>query len=75
MITIPICPHCGDNDSGFWTKSQMHGPAETYYGQSGEYEEMSTDKMYTTESGTVRCGKCLKIRRDLTVKDNRIVSK
>jgi len=75
MATLPQCPRCGDNEYGFWTKAQMHGPAELFYNPNGEYDEMSTDRMYTTESGVIYCGKCNKMRRDLILKNNKITTK
>lgn len=63
--TLPPCPHCGSTTEGFMVRGQMRGPVIHYYDSKGQYEEMYTDRTYTTSSGTIRCAACSKIRHDV----------
>ena len=73
MTQLPPCPHCGDTENGVYAKAQLHGSAEVYYDENGEYSETSTDLMYYTGGDVLHCAKCYKIRRDVLVVDNQIL--
>ena len=68
------CPHCKQHDQGFVIKGQMIGSVEKFYDGSGNYEELNLDRAYwKTESKTVRCANCNKIRRDVMFDGKKVV--
>ena len=69
---IANCPHCG-SDGGVIRNVRMYGWAEQYWDRSGEYIEMSIDRTNHTNSKTLRCPDCYKIRRDVRLEGMRVV--
>jgi cytochrome c peroxidase len=76
-MTIPICPHCGDADECVYARAKPRGSAKEYfYPEDGESAGIDlSDGLFFDPVKTVRCGRCHKIRRDLTVIDGRVVQK
>lgn len=67
-MLLPPCPHCG-YDRGVFVRAQAKGPAEVHYDSEGQQIEICYDNLYFEPSRTVRCGDCLRIRRDVSVED------
>ena len=71
---LPACPYC-DAEDGFIVKGTIHGPVQSFFNEQGVYTDSSYDHSYTKMSRVVRCGKCFRVRKDLTLIDRKIVSK
>jgi hypothetical protein len=71
-MILPYCRHCGGN--GFFINGVMRGAVETYYDESGNYEETNMDRAYwESQSKVVRCANCTKIRKDVYYDGKKIV--
>lgn len=67
---FPPCPHCGGK--GFYVNGTMRGAVATYFGEMGEFQEMNLDRTYCELiSKVVRCQDCCKVRRDVTLDNNK----
>lgn len=65
---IKPCPRCGGNR--FLVHGIMKGPAISYYDEHGVYQELDLDRCYwESQSKSVRCENCLKIRKDVYLDD------
>lgn len=66
------CPYCGDTKSGYSVRGQLIGASESYFSADGKLEETNLDNLYwTSRRKLVRCGKCYKVRNDLTMNNMR----
>jgi len=72
-MILPKCPHCGSENDGVYVNNRWHGWAQTYYDSSGELLETNIDNLRSTDSKTVRCSSCYKVRRDVVIDVNRIL--
>ena len=70
---IEPCKHCGC--PRVFVHAQWSGPALMWFDESGENTEVDNDRLALNPSTTVRCEDCGRIRRDLAIKDRRIISK
>ena len=58
------CINCGD--SGYlFVNAQARGTAIIWFTNDGQFLDTETDETWWKRSKTVRCGNCLKIRKDL----------
>lgn len=67
------CPHCGDTENQVFVNGQIAGRVVIWYDEDGREFEMDNDKTYVRNLGPIRCGKCGKIRKDLSLKDGKVV--
>ena len=65
-MLINSCPHCGDAESGFVVRGKVVGPTKLFFSAEGDYVEAYDDYVKHIHRGVVRCGKCDRIRKDLT---------
>jgi len=65
---IKPCPRC--NGNRFFVHGIMKGSATSYYDENGTYQELDLDRCYwESQSKSVRCENCLKIRRGVYLDD------
>jgi len=72
--SIPPCPYCGKSNSTI-VNARCSGWMQGTFDENGENIEYCNDGLISSLTKTVRCDTCLKIRRDLTVIDGRVVQK
>lgn len=63
---IKPCPHCGVADE-VYVNIRAFGWAQEYFGLDGMSESMQIDQVQYTNSDTLRCASCQKVRRDLEI--------
>ncbi len=71
-MNLPKCPKCGKSD-GVRVSCQFSGPAIELYNPDGTYRESFQESITQVRHGAVRCGSCGALRKDLVLKDKRIV--
>ncbi len=62
VFDVPECPHCGSWDAVV-SNERAYGWAERQFFQEGS--ELLIDGVHYSNTKTLRCGKCYKIRRDI----------
>ncbi len=71
MSKIPPCPHCGAEDS-VYRNVRVSGYTKELFDELEYGGEMpNTDMLKYSHAKTLRCVKCGKIRRDVTIADER----
>lgn len=61
---IGPCPHCGTADD-VYINIRAYGWAVEYFTTDGVYESLSIDNVKYTDSATIRCASCQRVRCDL----------
>ena len=64
MDRIAPCPHCGVSDMVF-ANVRACGWCSKLYNLAGEAVETDTDGLWFTDTKTLRCAGCGKVRRDV----------
>ena len=72
---LPPCPKCGVI-AGIYRNVRLWGWGEEHFGTDGEQVELLIGEgLQVSNTKTVRCEECSEIRRDVVVRQGRVMAK
>ena len=73
LILIPACPNCGVDGAYVFRSRRAYGWAKETWTPAGKFDGFCDDTIDYTDTETLRCEECEKVRPDIKIVERVII--